>query len=453
MEHVQRRGFRAFSVTVGEGDGAWHHKGVARLIPLTPTEETTMSIAATAPPRRAVAWLTKVPAITATFWVIKVLSTTIGETFADYLSVDVGLGPAITDAAMLAVLATALTIQLRKRQYTPWIYWLCVVLVSIVGTQITDFFTDTLGVSLYLSTGVFAIILAVVFTVWRRHEGTLAIASVDTRRREIYYWAAILVTFALGTAAGDLATEALSLGFGNGVLIFGGLILATFAARRVGANAVLTFWIAYVLTRPLGASLGDLLTQSKDFGGLGLGASLTSVLFFTVIIALVTREQLLANRHGIATKGHGPLGGRRHDYAWAGAGAAAVTILGLTLGGLHLSPANADNTSTTGTASSTPVHPTTPLGDLHSFSTIANDVQAKVAAHDLTGATTRVKDLEVAWDNAEAGLKPRDPTHWKQLDGDIDGVLTSLRASHPTQADCTANLTTLTHDLNQFDGV
>src|SRR6476661_10590376 len=199
-------------------------------------------------------WLTKVPAITATFWVIKVLSTTIGETFADYLSVNVGLGPGVTDAAMASVLVVALIIQFRTRRYTPWIYWLCVVLVSIVGTQITDFFTDTLGVSLYLSTGVFAVLLAAVFTIWYRQEGTLAITSIDTPRREGFYWAAILVTFALGTAAGDLATEALSLGFRNGVFLFGGLIAVTWLARRLGANGVVTFWIAYILTRPLGAS-------------------------------------------------------------------------------------------------------------------------------------------------------------------------------------------------------
>src|SRR6476469_2163306 len=124
---------------------------------------------------RSRVWLTKVPAITATFWVIKVLSTTIGETFSDYLAVNVGLGPLVTDAVMAVVLATALVVQVRTRAYTPWIYWLCVVLVSIVGTQITDFFTDTLGVSLYLSTTVFAVILAVVFTVWWSQERTLAI--------------------------------------------------------------------------------------------------------------------------------------------------------------------------------------------------------------------------------------------------------------------------------------
>jgi uncharacterized membrane-anchored protein len=270
-----------------------------------------------APGVRTHTWLNKVPAITATFWVIKVLSTTIGETFADYLSVNVGLGPAVTDAVMIAVLAGALVVQLRTRRYTPWIYWLCVVLVSIVVTQITDFFTDTLGVSLYLSTAVFAVILAVVFVLWYRQERTLAITSIDTPRREGFYWGAILTTFALGTAAGDLATEALSLGFRNGVLIFGGLILLTWLASKAGAGAVLTFWIAYVLTRPLGASLGDLLTQSKDFGGLNLGASRTSLLFFAVILVLVAREQMLANRHGVAAKGYGPLGGRPRDYAWA----------------------------------------------------------------------------------------------------------------------------------------
>src|SRR3954466_3723995 len=276
-------------------------------------------------------WLTKVPAITATFWVIKILSTTIGETFADYLSVKVGLGPAVTDGVMIAVLAAALAVQFRTRKYTPWIYWLCVVLVSIVGTQITDYFTDALGVSLYLSTAVFAVVLAVVFIVWHRQEHTLAITSIDTPRREAFYWGAILITFALGTAAGDLATEALSLGFRNGVLIFGGLILATFVAYKIGVGQVLTFWIAYVLTRPLGASMGDLLTQDKQFGGLALGASATSVLFFAVIIVLVTREQLLVNRHGVAQKGMGPTGGRRADYAWAVAGLVVVAAVGLGL--------------------------------------------------------------------------------------------------------------------------
>jgi uncharacterized membrane-anchored protein len=409
-------------------------------------------------------WLTKVPAITATFWVIKVLSTTIGETFADYLSVNVGLGPAVTDAGMFAVLAIALIVQLRTRKYVPWSYWLCVVLVSIVGTQITDFFTDTLGVSLYISTAVFSVALAVVFLVWYRQEGTLAIASVDTPRREGFYWAAILTTFALGTAAGDLATEALSLGFRNGVLIFGSLIAITWLANRVGVSQVATFWVAYVLTRPLGASLGDLLTQAKEFGGLALGASLTSLLFFTVIVTLVIREQALANRHGVTVKGAGPAGGHRRDYAWAAGGIAAVAIAGWALSGLQAGTSTTDqNNSTTvqaaaGTAAATgPAarrpHPTTALGNLSSFATITADVKAKVDQNHLADAKTRVKDLEVAWDDAEAGLKPRDSAKWHQLDDETDAVLTALRASHPTQSDCTASLTTLITTLDKFDGV
>jgi uncharacterized membrane-anchored protein len=250
--------------------------------------------------------LNKVPAITATFWLIKVLSTTIGETFADYLAVQVGLGTLVTDGAMMTLLVIALVAQLRTRRLVPWLYWLTVILVSIVGTQITDFFTDTLGVSLYVSTAVFALVLAAVFTVWWRQERTLAITAIDTPRRERYYWGAILTTFALGTAGGDLATEALSLGFRNGALIFGGLILAVWVARRAGLNAVLAFWIAYVLTRPLGASLGDLLTQSRAFGGLGLGSSLTSLVFLAVIVVLVAREQVNVNRHGIRAKGEAP---------------------------------------------------------------------------------------------------------------------------------------------------
>ncbi|MDT5043595.1 MAG: hypothetical protein QOE51_4580 [Actinoplanes sp.] len=422
-----------------------------------------------APALRSRTWLTKVPAITATFWVIKVLSTTIGETFADYLSVNVGLGPAVTDAVMITVLAVALVIQFRARKYTPWIYWLCVVLVSIVGTQITDFLTDTLGVSLYLSTAVFAVILAVVFVVWYRQEGTLAITSIDTPRREGFYWGAILTTFALGTAAGDLATEALSLGFRNGTMIFGSLILITWLANRSGAGQVLTFWIAYVLTRPLGASLGDLLTQAKDFGGLDLGASTTSLLFFAVIIVLVAREQVLVNRYGVAAKGNGPLGGHRRDYAWAAAGALAIAVVGWGLSNLHSTPTAGDSPilagqgnvaagqpgsgSGTATSGARQPHPTTRLGNLSAFTAIAADVQARVAKNDLAAGKASVKNLEVAWDDAEAGLKPRDSAKWHQLDGQIDDVLTSLRAGQPSQSECNANLSTLITTLNKFDGV
>ncbi len=237
-------------------------------------------------------WLNKVPEVTLSFWIIKIMCTTVGETGADYLTVNAGLGQTMTRVGMTALLIAALLVQFRKRCYTPWIYWLTVVLVSIVGTQITDLFTDGLGVSLYLSTSVFAVLLATIFAVWYAVERTLSMHEIFTRRRELFYWSAILCTFALGTAAGDLATEALGLGFTWGLVIFSALIAVTYAAWRVGGNAVLTFWIGYILTRPLGASLGDLLTQAKAYGGLGLGAMWTSALFLCVIVMLVGAAQI-----------------------------------------------------------------------------------------------------------------------------------------------------------------
>ncbi|MEO7105221.1 MAG: hypothetical protein ABIZ09_02505 [Rhodoferax sp.] len=236
-------------------------------------------------------WLNKVPAVTLSFWMIKIMCTTVGETGADYLAVNAGLGQNVTRAAMAALLTAALVMQLRTQRYTPWIYWLTVVLVSIVGTQITDWFTDGIGVSLYLSTSVFALALAAIFSVWYWVERSLSIHEIFTRKRELFYWSAILCTFALGTAAGDLATEALHLGFTWGLVVFSALIATTYAAWRMGGNAVLTFWIGYILTRPLGASLGDLLTQAKTYGGFGLGAMWTSALFLTVIVLLVAVAQ------------------------------------------------------------------------------------------------------------------------------------------------------------------
>ncbi|PLP99814.1 COG4705 family protein [Cupriavidus pauculus] len=243
-------------------------------------------------------WTNKVPEITASFWIIKILSTTVGETGADFLAVNVGWGQTVTTVAMALLLLAAWGWQMRTRSHTPWIYWLTVVLVSIVGTQVTDILTDGLGVSLYASTAAFGIALILIFAMWYRREGTLSIKSIVTPRRELFYWIAVLCTFALGTAAGDLATEALGLGFTWGVIAFGALIGLAYAAWRLGASTVLAFWIAYILTRPFGASLGDLLTQDRAYGGLGLGALWTSAMFLAVIVVLVTLEQLTANGRG-----------------------------------------------------------------------------------------------------------------------------------------------------------
>ena len=229
----------------------------------------------------------RVPPVALVFWIIKVLSTTVGETGADYLAVNAGFGILVTDILTGALLLCALWLQLRNQRYVPWNYWLTVVLLSIAGTQITDFLTDKLGVSLYLTTAVFGAALLALFVAWYRAEHTLSIRTIVTRRRELFYWAVILFTFALGTAAGDLATEALGLGFRVGGVVFGALIAAIFLAYRLGANAVLTFWLAYILTRPLGASLGDLLSQSTEYGGLGFGTVNTSIVFLVVITLLV----------------------------------------------------------------------------------------------------------------------------------------------------------------------
>jgi uncharacterized membrane-anchored protein len=232
--------------------------------------------------------LNKVPEVTLWFWLIKVLSTTVGETAADFLDTNLNLGLTTTSLLMGALLVVALAIQFRAPRYLPGTYWATVVLVSIVGTLITDNLSDNYSVPLEVTTGVFAAALALTFAVWFRSERTLSIHTIFTRRREGFYWLAILFTFALGTAAGDLTAEKLQLGYVVALLLFGGLIALVGVARfGLKLNAIACFWVAYILTRPLGASLGDLLSQSRDSGGLGLGTTLTSLIFLSAILALV----------------------------------------------------------------------------------------------------------------------------------------------------------------------
>lgn len=239
-----------------------------------------------APPLRPL--LNKVPEVTLSFWLIKMMSTTVGETAADFLNADLGFGLRGTSVVTGALLAVVLALQLRARRHVPALYWSTVVLVSVFGTLITDNLSDNLGVPLAASTGAFTLALLGVFAVWFARERTLSIHHIDTRARELYYWAAILATFALGTAAGDWFAEGLRLGYAHAALTFGAAIVAIALARHVfRANAVLCFWLAYVLTRPLGASLGDLLAQEPSGGGLGLGATRTSLLFAVAIVTLV----------------------------------------------------------------------------------------------------------------------------------------------------------------------
>ena len=233
-------------------------------------------------------WLVKVPEVTAFFWIIKVLATTVGETFADYLNVTLGFGLNGTTLVTIVALVVALIFQFKSTKYRPSLYWLVVVLISITGTLFTDNLTDNVGVSLITSSVIFSIMLAIVFIVWHRTEASLAIHSIYTPRREAFYWSAILFTFALGTATGDLFAERLGLGYGLSLIIFAVVILfIALAWRSKFVNPVLAFWAIYVLTRPLGASIGDLLSQSKKDGGIGLGTTTTSAIFLTVILGLV----------------------------------------------------------------------------------------------------------------------------------------------------------------------
>jgi uncharacterized membrane-anchored protein len=232
--------------------------------------------------------LNKVPEITVFFWIIKVLCTTVGETAADFLNTTLHLGVTGTTVVMGALLIIALIFQFRWPHYVPTIYWLVVVLISIVGTLITDNMTDTLGIPLVTTTATFAVVLAAVFILWYRVEHTLSIHSIRTTRREAFYWLAILFTFALGTAAGDLLAEQLKLGYPLSALVFAAIIgVVALAYYRFRLNAVLAFWIAYILTRPLGASLGDYLSQAHEDGGLGLGTVVTSAIFLLAILATV----------------------------------------------------------------------------------------------------------------------------------------------------------------------
>jgi uncharacterized membrane-anchored protein len=232
--------------------------------------------------------LNKVPEVTFYFWVIKIMCTTVGETAADYLNINLGFGLSNTTYVTGALLVALLVVQFRARRYVPPVYWAVVVVISVFGTLITDNLTDRYNVALTTSTPIFAVILAIVFAVWYASERTLSIHTIFTTRREGFYWLAILFTFALGTAAGDLTAEKFSLGYGVSLLIFGGIIAAVAVAYFVfNANAVLTFWLAYIMTRPLGASIGDGLSQSQHAGGLGLGTTQTSYIFIGCILALV----------------------------------------------------------------------------------------------------------------------------------------------------------------------
>ncbi len=397
--------------------------------------------------------LSKVPEVTLWFWVIKILCTTVGESFADWINVTLGVGLEATSAIFTVVLAAVLTWQLSLRRYVPLVYWLTVVVVSVTGTLYTDILTDDLGVPLGVSTSVFAIVLAAVFGIWWLSQRTLSIHSITTTRRELFYWLAILVTFALGTAAGDGILELTGWSPGISVLLPAGLLIAVFIGWRLGANAVLTFWSAYILTRPLGANLGDWMGFPTSDGGLGLGVALTSVIFLlailaTVVYLTVTRVDSAEN----APASHPSASPRRQRGMLAYFAAVAVITVGV-LAIAHAQPHSTAAASEEGPATNVTLAPgesataNFPTGNIAIYRSIVEDTLSFVISGDHAGAVTRVTDLETAWDEDQPTLQPLDDTAWTVIDGQIDTVLKSVRASTPDPAAEKTALNTLLDTL------
>ncbi len=379
--------------------------------------------------------LSKVPEVTLYFWIIKVLCTTVGETAADFLNINLNFGLTGTSVVTGIVLVIALVFQFRAKKYIPSIYWLTVALVSVFGTLVTDNLTDKLGVPLETSTIIFTVLLALTFLAWYLSEKTLSIHSIFTRKREMFYWLAILFTFALGTASGDLFAEGLGLGYLMTGIIVTSIIAITAIAWRMRLNSVLSFWIIYIMTRPLGASIGDLLSQPTIHGGLGLGATMTSFIFLAGIFVIVFYLSVTKRDRVVSTFVVNELnekGGLRQTIF--------VAVLFLVIGGTgyHLLRARlqaqiAIPVGETNIGTSTSNTHASSLGDLSSFRIITQDTLDKlnVGAGDQSGATTRIPDLEYAWDQAQPVLKARDNTQWTLIDRKIDTVLRELRSTNP----------------------
>ena len=237
--------------------------------------------------------VSKVPEVTAYFWVVKILTTGMGEAASDF-SVK-SFGPVAVGVAGIAFIFS-LVVQFRAARYYPWIYWTAIVMVSIFGTMAADI-PHFLGVPLGITTSFYFIALIIIFSVWRSREGTLSFGSINTRSREGLYWASVIATFALGTALGDLAARIDGMGFLAAGLAFTVVILIPVAARRwASLNAVAAFWAAYVITRPLGASFADWMAVPVTHGGVGLGAGLVALVWTVAILGFLTYMAMARTR-------------------------------------------------------------------------------------------------------------------------------------------------------------
>ncbi|MBO9129462.1 hypothetical protein [Bacillus sp. 165] len=377
--------------------------------------------------------LSKVPEVTIFFWVIKILCTTVGETFADFLNFNLGFGLTNTTTIMGLAFFSVLYVQFRTTKYVPGIYWLTVVLISVFGTLLTDNLTDAMGVPLEVSTVVFSMLLGLTFLFWYMSEKTLSIHSIFTRKREVFYWLTILFTFALGTAVGDLYSEQLGLGYLNTGITVVIIIACVFLGWKfLNLDRVLAFWTAYILTRPLGASLGDYLSQSKVNGGLGLGTTVTSVIFLIAILAIivflaVSKIDITEKSENIETNQTN--GSKKNVLTQTIAALCIFLVVGI--GGYVW---RSNNIASQDSAQATLG------GKLTDFITIENDMLDDINANNFTSAKKKADDLEHQWDTQEPQLRKIDGTTWTKIDGTIDVVLAAVRSASPDASKCQSAL-------------
>ena len=378
--------------------------------------------------------LNKVPQVTIFFWIIKVLCTTVGETFADFINFNLGLGLTLTTVIMGIAFFIVLYFQFRSTKYVPGIYWITVVLISVFGTLVTDNLTDAMGVPLEYSTVAFSVLLGLTFLFWYLSEKNLSIHSIFTRKREVYYWFTILFTFALGTAVGDLYSEQLGLGYLNTGIIVIIIIACVFGAFKfLKLDGILAFWIAYILTRPLGASLGDYLSQPKVNGGLGLGTTVTSVIFLIAILAIIIFLAVtkidINSKSGTAETSQ-TNGSKKNVLTQTIVVLCIFLVVGI--GGYAWRSNNI--------ASQTDATQTTLAGQLTDFAKVENDMLKDVNSKNFSSAKNGADELEHQWDTAEPKLRKIDGTTWTKIDGTIDIVLSSVRSANPDASQCKSAL-------------
>ncbi|GAB7005806.1 hypothetical protein JCM18899A_32790 [Nocardioides sp. AN3] len=411
--------------------------------------------------------LNKVPEVTIWFWVIKILCTTVGESFADYINETLGFGLTNTMLLFTGIFIVVLTVQMRTKRYVPFPYWLTVVVVSVAGTLYTDMGTDQIGIPLWLSSTVFAVLLALVFGIWWLRERTLSIHSINTTPREAFYWLTVLVTFALGTATGDWTLELTNWPPAQSVLLPLGLIASIAALWKWGANPVLSFWLAYILTRPLGANIGDWLASPKvaanpgDPVGLGLGTLWTSLIFLgailaTVIYLTVSRSDVVETYEAI----HTPTvttNPHRERLGLVGIVVVAIAAGGVMIWGHNQPHATCDPTGASETMPACPkaaFSAAQTTAAVAKYKTMAQTAVAQDKAGNVTASHATVQKMRDDWDADSTSLQAVNQKTWTLLDGQMDAVLKTYAIDHgkiqpapPGQQE--KELGTLLSDLNQ----